>query len=322
MRWCQSEQIPTVNTLSSNNWRIFCFRTLPRQSVQLKHICHRRDKFTIISNSSLTVLSFEPTTICHVIPPGTAPKLMISPWNCVQLVGCGIIFANIHQQIADPVEEERASKFSVDNHSKGTPKRSQERMTPNELEKNPESHGDRDKDETRIDSTDSARLEGDIMDDDAFSFWGYGSIASEDESQERQEIGPNGEPKQGEAQLGHPLQNGSKVIDTVNGRLLQDVPSSKLTVFAEKESSGSNQEPDKHEIEQAIEPPIPRSSSPHQAEHCSRDIHLEVATKAVTSDEKAARLGSASKRASKTKLSQVKAKASQQTVLQQLQKKW
>ena len=60
-----------------------------------------------------------------------------------------------------------------------------------------------------------------------FSFWGYGSIASEDEAHEPQEPGSNDHDQQGEAQLGHPLLHDSKAEDTVDERSMHDVHSTK-----------------------------------------------------------------------------------------------
>ena len=315
VRWCHSDQIATVNTLSSSNWRIFCFRTLPRQALQLKHICHRRDKFSIISNSSLSILSFEPTTICHAIPPGTAPKLVITPWNNVQLIACGIISATAHEQLVSSTDEERARKFTVDNHSKVAPLSSQIPPHSHETQKSREGNNDQGNDDL-LGSSYPVRIDEDIMEDDTFSFWGYGSIASEDETHDPQAPESKDNDQQGEAQLGHPLRSCPKTGAIVDECPLRNDHMAKLSNFAEKEPDEEKLDSGRNEVQPATD--LARPS--HQAEPSFGNDHPDPAANTVGPEQNPARSKQSTRRVSKGKQPQASVKPNQQTVLQQLQK--
>ena len=97
---------------------------------------------------------------------------MITPWNYVQLIGCGVIIANTHQQTTNHTEEEHAKKFTVDNRSKATPTRSPKNNShPMNSKRNWEVTvtGTRMK---RWDSIYPARIDEDNMDDDTFFLLG------------------------------------------------------------------------------------------------------------------------------------------------------
>ena len=261
-------------------------------------------------------MSFEPTTICYAIPPGIAPKLVITPWNCVEMVGCGVVVAKMPQHLADPGDEERASRYSVDNQSKHTTKNAHGRLLSDEPDKSYEYNGDEDKQEAHTELSDSARREEGIMEDDAFSFWGYGSIASDDDAREPQELISNDDNQHGEAQLGHLLLNCPNVTDTDDVLHPKDGKSTAPMPRVGQEADEKGEEQEKQEVKL----PSVLASSSQQANHVTAAVQPEPVEKTVTPDLKAAKPGHPSKKAHKSKHPQGNVKIGQQTVLQQLQK--
>ena len=112
------------------------------------------------------------------------------------------------------------------------------------------------------------------------------------------------------------IRDSSKDDDADNVLPPQDRQPTKSMLPAETETERNKHEPN----QQGVEPTAAMTSSSCQNNPVPAEVHPEPATKTVTSNQKAARGEHISKRVSKDNQSQGKTKASQPTVLQQLQK--
>ena len=164
IQWYSQEQLPLLSTLSSTNWRVFCLTTLPRQTVHLKQVCFTRSKYNVVLGSSLSILGFEATTLCIIIPPGVAPQHIVTPWKDVQIVGCGILPSTAVHIV--PRREPRNEQVGTGApHQQGNPEQVCDKFSlnntasrsPTETNRKPPLHASNDDDSV-------------IMEDDAFSF--------------------------------------------------------------------------------------------------------------------------------------------------------
>ena len=180
--WCTTEQLPSINTLSSTNWRIFCMRTIPKQSIQLKQVCYLKGKYIVVSNSSLSILGFEPTTLCCAVPPGIAPKLLITSWNDIQITGCGVIISSANISASKENMANFSSRFSVSNQTNHNPEEKFDQLPAPE---NLCGGAGADRKEDPVDHNNSHpttailhEVDNCVMEDDAFSFFDNASIES------------------------------------------------------------------------------------------------------------------------------------------------
>ena len=91
IQWCKQHELKFLNVLSSLQWRIFCINTNPGQAVHIKQVCLSHSKYTVLLSSTLSMLNFGSTSLCIVIPPGMSPRHVVSPWNEIQVIGCGTL---------------------------------------------------------------------------------------------------------------------------------------------------------------------------------------------------------------------------------------
>ena len=72
--WHSENDLPRINTSSSNNWRIFVVKTKPPCELTLRQVCRGKDRYLLIQGSAVKTLNFNTSTICFVIPHGIAPQ--------------------------------------------------------------------------------------------------------------------------------------------------------------------------------------------------------------------------------------------------------